>query len=195
MTSAVMLVVCALLFLAARSHAENATDHCKGNEPGVLLANDSCVIICNGTTSFNGTQASDGTKCILSYQNSTDANNVDAPMNKGNKTGKQGLCQNNVCKPDVATSPGNRTTGSTNGTNPNNETTSPTKAGSTTAAKPASPSATSNSSSATKPVTMQSTTRAPGSITTTPAASGHSRLAASVVSVALAIGALLCRAT
>ncbi|XP_075744978.1 uncharacterized protein LOC119182750 [Rhipicephalus microplus] len=160
MTSALMLVACALLFAATRSQAQNSTDQCKGNEAGALLANATCHIVCNGTDSFSGTNGLNGTKCII-YN-----------ANQGNKTATYGVCQNDTCNTE------HQASGSTNGTN---STASSTKAGST--AKPATSSATSNSSTA----ATQSTTDAPGNVTT-PASSGHSPMAAaSVLSVALAI--------
>nr|XP_037289342.1 mucin-19-like [Rhipicephalus microplus] len=171
MTSALLLVACAFLFAATRSQAQNSTDPCKGNEAGALLANATCHIVCNGTDSFSGTNGLNGTKCIISN------------ANQGNKTATYGVCQNNTCMENNAE---HQASGSTNGTN---STASSTKAGST--AKPATSSATSNGSTA----ATQSTTDAPGNVTI-PASSGHSPLAAaSVLSVALAIGVLLCRAT
>ncbi|KAL3227945.1 hypothetical protein MRX96_003882 [Rhipicephalus microplus] len=169
MTSALMIVACAFLFAEARH--KTALTQCKGNEAGALLANATCHIVCNGTDSFSGTNGLNGTKCIISN------------ANQGNKTATYGVCQNNTCMENNAE---HQASGSTNGTN---STASSTKAGST--AKPATSSATSNGSTA----ATQSTTDAPGNVTI-PASSGHSPLAAaSVLSVALAIGVLLCRAT
>lgn len=197
MTSAMMLVVCASLFLATRSHAVNTTDYCQKNDAGAFLANDTCDMICNGTNSSKASsKAPDETKCLLSDRNYTRANEVGATAeSQGDKTREYGVCRNDTCVQINATNMENRTTQSTNGADLNQTTTA--KTGSTNATKSADSSTTSNSSAATTPSTMvnQSTTSAPGNVTTTPAASGHSRLAASVVSVALAIGALLCRAT
>ncbi|XP_037512577.1 uncharacterized protein DDB_G0284459 isoform X2 [Rhipicephalus sanguineus] len=198
MTSAMMLVVCASLFLATRSHAVNTTDYCQKNDAGAFLANDTCDMICNGTNSSKGSsKAPDETKCLLSDRNNTGANEDGATAeSQGDKTREYGVCRNDTCVQINATNPEDRTTRITNGANLNQTTTTP-KTGSTNATNSANPSTTSNSSAATTPSTMvnQSTTSAPGNITTTPAGSGHSRLAASVVSVALAIGALLCHAT
>ncbi|KAH8039993.1 hypothetical protein HPB51_009249 [Rhipicephalus microplus] len=167
MTSALLLVACAFLFAATRSQAQNSTDPCKGNEAGALLVSSLYRDI-----------------VMLEPPTAHVSNEIDVTQaNQGNKTATYGVCQNNTCMENNAE---HQASGSTNGTN---STASSTKAGST--AKPATSSATSNGSTA----ATQSTTDAPGNVTI-PASSGHSPLAAaSVLSVALAIGVLLCRAT
>lgn len=101
MTSAMMLIVCTLLFLASKSDGANAdgangdakndASDCQDNKNTGLLADDSCMLICNGTTSVKQSPAADGTKCLIAVKDGTEDK---TPQDKREPYGN---CQNHTC--------------------------------------------------------------------------------------------------
>lgn len=102
MTSAMMLIVCTLLFLASKSDgangdgansgAKNDASDCQDNKNTGLLADHNCTVICNGSMTVSSPiKAPAGTPCrILDKAKSAD----ETAQNKGVLYGK---CQSNSC--------------------------------------------------------------------------------------------------
>ncbi|XP_037567247.1 uncharacterized protein LOC119446775 isoform X2 [Dermacentor silvarum] len=106
MTSAMMLIVCTLLFLASKSDgangdgpngdgangdAKNDASDCQDNKNTGLLADDNCMLICNGTMSVKQSPAADGTKCLIAVKDGTEDK---TPQDKREPYGN---CQNHTC--------------------------------------------------------------------------------------------------